>query len=57
MDEERLPETEDDYERLILKNPNDSTVWINFMAFSMEKEGIKSARNIVERALKVIHFR
>lgn len=40
LDEEREPENDDDFERLILKKPNDSFVWINYVAFKMEKEGI-----------------
>ncbi|MFO0131038.1 MAG: hypothetical protein ACK52J_00060 [bacterium] len=57
LNDERVPENEDDFEKLILKTPNDSFVWINYVAFKMEKEGIKNARFIIERAIKVINFK
>lgn len=40
LNDKRVPENDDDFEKLILKTPNDSFVWINYVAFKMEKEGI-----------------
>jgi rRNA biogenesis protein RRP5 len=42
--------------RKILSNPNSSVVWIEFVAYAAENEGIESARNVMERALRVINF-
>lgn len=55
MNESAIPESEDDFEKLILKNPNSSYVWIKYIAFKMEKAGIEEARATIERALKVIN--
>ncbi|EAR99985.1 S1 RNA-binding domain protein (macronuclear) [Tetrahymena thermophila SB210] len=57
IDENAQPENRDDYEKLILKNPNSSYVWIQFIAFVIEKEGIQAAREVTERALRVINFK
>lgn len=42
--------------RKILSDPNSSVVWIEFVAYAAENEGIESARNVIERALRVINF-
>ncbi len=39
MDDQRIPQNDDDFEKMILSNPNDSCVWIKYVAFKMEKEG------------------
>lgn len=57
IDGNAQPESRDDFEKLILKNPNSSYVWIQFIAWVIEKEGIVSAREITERALRVINFK
>jgi len=49
-------DSKDGYERLILRNPNSSFLWIRYVAFTLESEDIKKARVQVERALKVINF-
>ncbi|KAJ3090994.1 hypothetical protein HK102_001993 [Quaeritorhiza haematococci] len=56
-DGEKEPETADDFERLLLGSPNDSYIWINYMAFQLEMVEIDKARAIAERALKAINFR
>jgi len=40
-----------------LKNPNSSYIWIQYIAFKFEKEGIEKARQLMERALRHITFR
>lgn len=57
IDSEAQPEQRDDFEKLVLKNPNSSYVWIQFMAWVIEKEGIQAAREVTERALRVINFK
>jgi rRNA biogenesis protein RRP5 len=37
-------DTKDGYERLILRNPNSSYLWIRYVAFVLEKEDMKHAR-------------
>ena len=54
---ENNPKSYDDYEKLLLKNPDSSYVWINYMAFLMEKKGIEEARNLAERSLKAMNFK
>ncbi|TPX37608.1 hypothetical protein SmJEL517_g00637 [Synchytrium microbalum] len=57
MDVDRQPESVDDYERLLLGTPNASVLWIQYMAFVLQLAEIEKARQIAERALKVINFR
>ncbi|BDA47226.1 probable protein RRP5 homolog [Coccomyxa sp. Obi] len=52
-----LPESEVDFERLVLESPNSSYVWIRYMAFHMGVGEIDKARGVAERALKTINFR
>lgn len=35
MNDDQQPETKDDFEKLILTNPNSSYIWIQYMAFNM----------------------
>ncbi|CCH60604.1 hypothetical protein TBLA_0D00960 [Henningerozyma blattae CBS 6284] len=53
----RTPESVADFERLIIGNPNSSVVWMNYMAFQLQLSEIEKAREIAERALKIINFR
>lgn len=57
MDLDRIPETIDDFERLILSSPNDSMVWLKYMAFYLQQTEIDKARVVAQRALKAISFR
>lgn len=50
-------ETEEDFEKLLLKNPNSSFFWTNYIALGMESEGIEKARSLTERALRVINYK
>lgn len=52
-----MPENSDDFERLIVANPNSSFVWIQYIAFYVNTADVDSARIIGNRALKTIHFR
>ena len=45
-----------EFEKEILANPNSSELWVRFASSVMEKEGIENARQIMERALRVINF-
>eukprot|EP01029_Cantina_marsupialis_P032180 TRINITY_DN95_c2_g3_i1.p1 TRINITY_DN95_c2_g3~~TRINITY_DN95_c2_g3_i1.p1 ORF type:complete len:1447 (+),score=576.80 TRINITY_DN95_c2_g3_i1:517-4341(+) len=48
------PQSEVDYERLILETPHDSMLWIRFMAHYAGMGEITKARAVSERALKMI---
>eukprot|EP00795_Rhopilema_esculentum_P012276 gene12276-2918_t len=57
LDKDRGPETADDYDRMLLGSPNNSMLWIQYMAFFLNSADIDKARTVVERALKTISFR
>lgn len=48
------PQSPDDYERLLLSSPDSSLLWLQYMAFHLELGEIDSARQIGQRALKII---
>ncbi|EER24499.1 S1 RNA binding domain containing protein [Coccidioides posadasii C735 delta SOWgp] len=48
------PQTVDDYERLLLGEPNSSLLWLKYMAFHLELGEVDKAREIAERALRSI---
>ena len=51
------PTTPADFERLLLGEPNSSYLWIRYMALYLQTSDVAKAREIAQRALKVIHFR
>ena len=54
---ELIPESEDDYEKLLMGSPNSSLCWIRYMAFMAEKGHLEKARKIADRAFERIHYR
>ncbi len=48
------PQSTDDYERLLLSEPDSSLLWLQYMAFHLELGEIDTARRIAQRALKSI---
>ena len=48
------PQSVDDYERLLLGEPNSSLLWLQYMAFYLDLGDVEQARQIGERALKSI---
>ncbi len=52
-----IPKTIDDFERLLVGEPNSSFLWINYMALHLGKADFDAARIIGNRALKSINFR
>lgn len=48
------PESAEDFERMILGEPNSSAIWIRYMAFRLSLLQIDKARAIAERALDTI---
>ena len=53
----RAPESNFDFERLLLGSPNSSYLWVQYIAFQLQISEIDKAREIAKRALKTINFR
>jgi len=53
----RTPQSNADFERLLLGSPNSSYLWIQYMSFQLPLSEIDKAREIARRALKTINFR
>lgn len=48
------PQSPDDFERLLLSEPDSSSLWLRYMAFHLSLGDVAQARQIGERALKTI---
>lgn len=57
MDGDLMPESAEEFDRLVLQSPDSSLVWLRYMAFHLETTEIEKARAVAERALKTISFR
>jgi rRNA biogenesis protein RRP5 len=53
----KTPESNADFERLLLGSPNSSYLWVQYMSFQLQISEVERAREIGRRALQVIHFR
>ena len=53
----RTPESNADFERLLLGSPNSSYLWIQYMSFQIQLSEIEKAREVAQRAFKTINFR
>ena len=53
----KQPESNADFERLLLGSPNSSYLWIQYMSFQIPLSEIEKAREIARRAIKTINFR
>ncbi|KAJ3191224.1 rRNA biogenesis protein rrp5 [Irineochytrium annulatum] len=53
----KAPESEKDFERLLLGSPNSSFLWIKYMAFHLHASEVAKARAVADKALKTISFR
>jgi len=53
----KAPESNSDFERLLLGSPNSSYLWIQYMSFQLQIAEIDKAREIGRRAVKTISFR
>ncbi|KXT12584.1 hypothetical protein AC579_2102 [Pseudocercospora musae] len=51
------PRSDSDFERHLLSQPNNSGLWMQYMAFQLELSEVQKARDIAERALRTIHIR
>lgn len=57
LDGSAAPKTVEDFDRLLIAQPNSSYLWVRLIAFHLEKADVMSARNVATRALKTINFR
>ena len=57
LDQKRAPESADDFDRLLVASPNDSSLWVQYMAFYLHTTEVDKARSVAQRALKTIVFR
>jgi len=48
------PQDIDDFERLLVSNQDQSYLWIQYMAFMLDKLGVDAARKVVERAVRSV---
>ena len=53
----KTPESNADFERVLLGSPNSSYLWIQYMSFQLQLSEVEKAREIARRALKTISFR
>ena len=53
----RTPESNADFERLLLGSPNSSYLWIQYMSFQIQLSEIEKAREVAQRSFKTINFR
>lgn len=52
-----LPDSVDQFDRLVLSEPNNSKNWINYMVFHIQSSECDKARAVARRALKALSFR
>lgn len=53
----KTPESNADFERLLLGSPNSSYLWVQYMSFQLQLSEVDKAREIARRALQTINFR
>ncbi|KAJ7107617.1 hypothetical protein C8R43DRAFT_199697 [Mycena crocata] len=53
----KTPESNADFERLLLGSPNSSYLWVQYMSFQLQLSEVEKARAIARRALQTISFR
>ena len=53
----KTPESNADFERLLLGSPNSSYLWIQYMSFQLPLSELDKAREIARRATQTINFR
>ena len=53
----KTPESNTDFERVLLSSPNSSYLWVQYMSLQLQLSEVDKAREIAQRALKTINFR
>jgi len=57
LDDSAEPESAAAFDRLLLGEPNNSYIWVKYMAFHLQMAEIDQAREVADRALKAISVR
>lgn len=52
-----VPESKDDFERMLIAQPNSSFLWVQYMAHHLQSAAIDAARAVAARALRTIDYR
>lgn len=55
--DDTAPSTIDDFERALIKDKNNSFLWIKYMTFYLETSEIQKARAIAKKAIETINYR
>lgn len=53
----QVPNSIDQFDRLVLSSPDSSLVWLQYMAYHLQATEIDKARSVARRAIKTINFR
>ncbi|OCH94735.1 U3 snoRNP-associated protein Rrp5 [Obba rivulosa] len=53
----KTPDSNADFERVLLGSPNSSYLWIQYMSFQLQLSEVDKAREVARRALRTISFR
>ena len=53
----QLPNSVDQFDRLVLGSPDSSIIWLQYMAYHLQTTEIEKARAVARRAVKTINFR
>lgn len=53
----QIPNSIDQFDKLVLSSPDSSLVWLQYMAYHLQATEIDKARAVVKRAIKTINFR
>uniref|UniRef100_A0A0K8VMJ0 Protein RRP5 n=1 Tax=Bactrocera latifrons TaxID=174628 RepID=A0A0K8VMJ0_BACLA len=56
-DPNHLPESVDQFDRLVLSEPNNSKHWINYMVYHLQSAEVDKSRAVARRAIKAISYR
>ncbi|XP_032673721.1 rRNA biogenesis protein rrp5-like, partial [Odontomachus brunneus] len=53
----QVPNSIDQFDRLVLSSPDSSLVWLQYMAYHLQATEIDKARSVARRGIKTINFR
>ncbi|KAK0077894.1 hypothetical protein PV325_003328 [Microctonus aethiopoides] len=53
----QIPNSVDQFDRLVLASPDSSIVWLQYMAYHLQATEIDRARAVAKRAIKTINYR
>ncbi|CAK9818726.1 Protein RRP5 homolog [Anthophora quadrimaculata] len=53
----QLPNSVDQFDRLVLASPDSSIIWLQYMAYHLQTTEIEKSRAVARRAVKTINFR